>query len=143
MREPLPHAPLLGPQIFGLANFTHQFSVNHVLVVFELQRTNVPGLSRRLFPYVQRLPRSIPNIKILPRSAHLAMPAPTHVFPNLIMDVEIPTCVHERLRKTQRCRGVNGPCPRFQAKVRIERLQERRCLSDETRPGRREHRQPR
>lgn len=87
--------------MFELANLMGQCSIDHVLVVPELQSTDVPGLPCGLSPYVQRLPSSIPNIKALPGRAHVAVLVPIHVFPDLIMDDKISTCIHERLCKAQ------------------------------------------
>lgn len=99
-----------------------QCSIDHVLIVPELQSTDVPSLSCRLSPYVQRLPSCIANIKALPRGAHVAVLVPLHVFIDLIMDNEISILVHERLCKAQHRRSVIRPCPRLQTEGRIEAI---------------------
>ena len=108
--------------MFSVANFTIQYSVDHVLVVLEFLSTDVPGLSRRFRPNFQRLPCSKADIEALPRSAHVAILVPVHVFSNLIMDDKLPIRIHKRLCKAQHRRSVVGPCPRLQAEVRIEAI---------------------
>ena len=87
--------------IFGLANLMSKCFIDQALVVSELQITDFPRLPRGLYPYLQRLPSSNPNIEALARSAHIAILVPIHVFSDLIMDVKLPICVHERLCETQ------------------------------------------
>lgn len=87
--------------MFELANLTDQCSVDHILVMFELRNADVAGFACRFCPYVERLPGGIPDIETLARSAHIAILVPVHVLSDLIVDIEFPICVHERLCEAQ------------------------------------------
>lgn len=87
--------------ISGLANLMGQCSIDHTLIMPELYSTDTPSFSCRLFPYVQRLPSSIPNIKAPSGSTHIAILVPIKVFPNLIVDGKLSICVYKRLCEAQ------------------------------------------
>lgn len=73
----------------------NHYSVDHVLVMFELQSNVDPWLPRRRSPYeyVHRLPCSNSNIRPPSRSAHVAILVPIHAFFHLIMNDSLSICV--------------------------------------------------